>query len=458
MKNLKNILIKGLTFSMLVTGALMGFSQTASNPCPNKYGNDTALAKEKLSLFSQYYQSKDLVTAYQYWRYLFDNAPCIQKRVTFNGPRVAKTYLSHLRKTNDSMYKIRKAGIIDTILMVYPKRIELYGREGYVKGKWASDWAKLKPKERQQALLMFEESVAMEGNKTAYTVPMGYLKTAIKEHKKKKYTLDSLYLLYFQLMDITEYNLVNSKKAAKWKATEAFMNKVMKPYLNCEKVEEYFKPKVEAAPNDTALLKKVAGLLITVKCEKSIFFLGLAEKIYALDPTPESALTIAVGRHAHKEYKSAAEWYTKALGSAKDDSTKAKLHMKIAHIHSAYLNSISQAHKAATEALHLNSSLAGAYLIKSKYIGSLVGACSGDKIDGLSAYWAAADAAIKARTLGQAQGNEKIVKQANALITFYSGKFITKEDAFFKGFTQEAGSSFTVPCTHTVTTVRYRKK
>jgi hypothetical protein len=456
MHRLKNILIKGLTFSMLLGGSLAIQAQGA-DPCPNKYGSDTILTKEKLSLFNQYYQNKDYVKAYPYWKYLFDNAPCVQKRVTYNGPLIVKKYLSDLRKTNDSMYKLRKAGLVDTILMIYPKRIELYGQECYVKGKWASDWAKLKPKERQQALKMFEESVACEQNKTAYTVPMNYMKTAIKEHKKKAYSLDSLYQLYFQMMDITTYNIANTpKKKAKWESAEAFLNKVMKPYLNCEKVEEYFKPKIEANPNDTAMLKKVADLLVTAKCTRSVFFLGIAEKIYELDPSPAAAKTIAIGRHANQEYKAAAQWYEKALPGEVNDSSKAKVYMTIATLNDKRLNNLGAANKYAKEALKLNPNAAGAYIIKAKHIGSLASSCA-DNIKGASAYWAASDAAAKARDLAKAQGNEKLIKEANSLIGFYASKFITKEEAFFVGFTQAEGSSFTVQCTGSATIVRFKK-
>lgn len=457
MHRIKNILIKGLAFTM-IAGLSFSAQAQGADPCPFKYGSDTVKTKEQLSLFSQYYKEKNYVKAYGYWRYLFDNAPCVQKRITYNGPIIVKSVLSDLRKTNDSLYKLRKDGLIDTILMIYPKRIELYGQECYVKGKWASDWAKLKPKERQQALKMFEESVACEGNKTAYTVPMNFIKSAIKEHKKEQYSLDSLYQLYFQMMDITSYNLANSpRQKAKWEKTEAYLNKVMKPYLNCEKVEEYFKPKVDENPTDTAMLKKVASLLETAKCTKSLFFLSIAEKIYELDPSPEAAKTIAVGRHSNEEYKAAATWYEKAIEGAADDSTKAKLYMTIANLQDKRLNNLSAANQAANEALKLNPDLPAAYLIKSKFIGTLSGSCSSDKIDGASAFWAAADAAAKARAMASAAGNESLVESANKLIAFYSSKFIKKEDAFFKGFTNPEGSSFTVPCTGASTTVRYRK-
>ena len=429
----------------------MGYSQT--KPCPNKYGEDTARTKRDLTLFNKYYKSKDYIKAYPYWRYLFDNAPCVQKRITYNGPNVVKKVLRDLKKNDSAGYADRKDHLIDTILMIYPKRIEYYGQEGYVLGKWASDLGNLRPKQRQEALKMFERSIELTGNKASYTVPQNFIKTAVKEHVKKRYTLDSLYTLYFQMMDIVGYNLANdTKKHEKWEATEAYINKAMKPYLNCEKVEEYFKPLVEAAPNDTVLLKKVADLLINAKCERSLFFLSIAEKIYELDPSPAAAFTIAVGRHANKEYSDAVNWYSKSIDSAPDDTSKAKIYLTIANLYDKRLSNTSAANKAANKALELDPKLGAAYLIKAKYIGSLSGSCA-DGIQGKSAFWAASDAARKAKEI-----DPGVEKSANALINFYYSKFITKEDAFLLGFIQDEGTSFTVPCTGSSTIVRFRKK
>ena len=85
-----------------------------NNPeaCQNKWGSDSVTTAKKLSLFNQYYQEKKYVEAFPYWKYLFDNAPCIQKRITYSGPYIIKKVL------REEEYKPRFKGLVDTLLLV----------------------------------------------------------------------------------------------------------------------------------------------------------------------------------------------------------------------------------------------------------------------------------------------------------------------------------------------------
>ncbi len=101
--------------------------------CQNKWGSDSVTTAKKLSLFNQYYQEKKYVEAFPYWKYLFENAPCIQKRITYSGPYIIKKAL------REEEYKSRFKGLVDTLLLCHDKRIEFFGQEVYVLGKKADD-------------------------------------------------------------------------------------------------------------------------------------------------------------------------------------------------------------------------------------------------------------------------------------------------------------------------------
>ncbi len=80
-----------------------------NSPCENKWGVDSAETARKLSLFNQYYQEKNYIGSFPYWKYLFENAPCIQKRITFSGPYIIKQVI------RDEAYKPRFNGLVDTL-------------------------------------------------------------------------------------------------------------------------------------------------------------------------------------------------------------------------------------------------------------------------------------------------------------------------------------------------------
>lgn len=129
---------------------------------------------------------------------------------------------------------------------------------------------------------------------------------------------------------------------------------------------------------------------------------------------------------------------------------KAEVYFEVANIE--YNNgNCSGAKKYAESALAANPNHGSSHLIIAFCYASSTGSCTGDKIDGRSAYWAAVDRAYKAKSV-----DPSVTEKANEMINKYSAGFVTKADAFFKGFTYEEGASYTVPCLGVSTTVRYK--
>ena len=157
----KNIMKKYLLFMLMAFVGMTAFAQESdddddndneedavetSSPCDNKWGADSAETAKNLSLFNQYYQEKNYAASYPYWLYLFENAPCIQKRITYNGSTVIKAMLKDVKaKQGKDAYYARIKTVSDTLFMTHQKRIEFFGQEGYVKGKWANEIVKLTP-------------------------------------------------------------------------------------------------------------------------------------------------------------------------------------------------------------------------------------------------------------------------------------------------------------------------
>jgi hypothetical protein len=235
------------------------------SPCENKFGTDSVETQKSLSMFNQYYQEKEYLKAYDYWKYLFENAPCVQKRVTYAGPYIVKQKIREVvkerkpvakeelvklkelkaayvdgakaanaaagkpnydelkaayeeaKKTYDDykeeMLASREAhkkeldDLADIIYACHRKRIELHGQEGYVLGKLADDMSKLTPDRRGEALGIFWKSIQLQGNKTKYDVPKDFVYAAVKEYKDEKLSMDSLFLILDAVSPIIDANL-----------------------------------------------------------------------------------------------------------------------------------------------------------------------------------------------------------------------------------------------------------
>lgn len=431
---------------ILVAGSAM-----AQKDCGSSVGKDTVLIQKNEGMFNQYYKQKDYKSAYPYWKYLFINDPCRSKRITFNGAYIAKKHLKDLRSNDKAAYDTLKDGLIDTILLTYDLRIKHWGDEWKVLAKKAADMYKLKPSMRDSAMNLFALCLENLGNKTEYTTVKYHMQSAIKEHKKDRYTLDSLFQLYFQLQQVIDYNLENdAKKKAKWVGSDTTVTKMMRPYFTCEKIEEFFKPKTDANGQDVELLQKVTKLLDIAKCNKTDYALDIAIKSYELSPSGEGAISIAKSYLGKKENETAMSWYLKGVDGLTDSTQMAEVYSTLASL-SYKANKYSDAKKYANKVLGINPNNGSAHLIIAAVYVKSVGSCN-DLIDGKSVYWAAVDRAVKAKTV-----DPSVTEAANKQINTYSAYFVTQTDAFFKNFPVAEGGSYVVPCLGVSTIVRFNK-
>ncbi|MBI1306620.1 MAG: hypothetical protein GC181_08405 [Bacteroidetes bacterium] len=444
MNQLKSIL------SLLVIWVIAG-TASGQNNCAGKFGSDSVTEMKNISMFNQYLQARDYVNAYPYWEYLFRSIPCYSKHITYYGPTIVKYQMQYLRKNNPDLYEQRKEGLIDTVLLTYRMRIKFWGDYSNVIGTLAGDYANLKPAERKQALQLFDSCVMLNGNKVDDKIPYNYMDAAIDEYKKDRYSLDSLYILYFQLQEIVDYNLQNNTKNRNdWVQTDTILAKQMKRYLTCDKIIEYFKPKTDANPTPE-LLSKVSKLLTDAGCEKEEYFNEIAVKNYNLSPTPEAAIAIARSYHSKGNLSKAKEYYLKGVEGIADPMDKADTYFIIANFTFSD-GDCSGARKYAEKALEANPNHGKAHLIIAQCYANYLSSCDADNINGRSVFWVAVDRAVKAKSV-----DPSVADKANEMISKYSAQYPTTEEAFLKGFSNPEGSAYTVPCLGISTTVRYKK-
>lgn len=424
------------TIVTLLLGAITTFSYAQggeeNSPCDNKYGVDSVETIKNLSMFNQYYQAKEYVKAFPYWYYLYNNAPCLKKRITFSGPYLIK------KAIQDDMYKDRKDGLIDTVFLVYQTRIDFWGSEGAVKGEWANDLGKLRPARRDEAIALFFESMAMEGDKSTYKVPKNFVYAGIKQHKKGMLSLDSLLLIYDVVAPVIENNVAaGGKYLAKWEKTQGNVTKMMLPYLDCDKITALKQPQYKENMENVAFIKSTLNLLEKGDCEKSDFYFELSEQLYSLSPNASAALALAKASKGKEMYVKALDYYKKAA-SGLEGETLYSTYIQIASL-SIHRKKYSEGRTFARKALEINPHSGDAYILIGDAYAASVNACSGSKIKGREVYWVAVDKYAKAKSVDPSV-EEKAIKRINK----YSAYFPGKQDAFFAGLTD--GQSYTVGC------------
>lgn len=452
--------------------------------CENKWGSDSVETAKQLSLFNQYYQEKKYLEAYPYWKYLFDNAPCIQKRVTYAGPFIVKKKIREIHAARKPIYAAEKEklkelkaktepGSIDAykaykeevraniaahnatleeyaniVFDVYKTRIELFGKEGYVKGKWANEIVKLTPSNRAEGLAMFEESIALEGENTTAKVPKDFIYGGVKEYKSKKLSMDSLFRILDIVTPIIDANIAkytapglsakDSAKGVKWMETQDAVIGMMKPYLDCDKLQELKEPYFEDNKANTTWLKATIKLLDRGGCESKEFYLKVSEALFQLEPGSDAALSLAKAFNKQGNADKAISYYTKAADLAPSDEAKFDIWIKLAKT-AKNNKEYSKVREYARKALAINPNSGEAYiLIGDAYAASASSCGSGDLGRG-GVYLVAVDKYAKAKSV-----DASVAEDAQAKINKYSAYFPDKESAFFKGI--NAGDAYRVGC------------
>ena len=477
--------------------ALVSFGAYAQDsPCDNKWGTDSVETKKQVSMFGQYFQEKKYLESYPYWNYLFENAPCVMKNVTVNGPIIVKQQINAVRKDRKAAYASRKEqytaekekkeelkaagvqadydahkevmkatstankakldsfstvldGLCQKVFDSYAKRIELHGQEGFVKGKWANDIVKLTPDNLHEGLAMFSESMKLEGNKTTYKVPSNYIYAGVvKGYKKDKLSLDSLFLMFDEVTPIIEANIAkytapgvsakDSAKGLKWLTTQEKVINFMKPYLSCDKLTELKQPSFAEKGTDASWLKATISLLDRGGCESKPFYLQCSEALFSLEPSSDAALSLAKAFGKQGQSDKAASYYNKAADLATSDEAKYDIYIKLAKT-AKNNKEYSTVRDYARKALGINPNSGEAYiLIGDAYAASATSCGTGDLGRG-GVYLVAVDKYAKAKSV-----DPSVAEDAQSKINKYAAYFPNKEQAFFKGI--NAGASYRVGC------------
>ncbi len=475
-----------LALVALVSGNAM--AQKNGNPeapeCQNKWGADSVETAKQLSLFNQYYQEKKYAEAYPYWKYLFENAACIQKRITYAGPYIVKKKLREEVAARKPIYAAEKAkkaelkaatepgsieaykaykkemaitraahqlkidGYAEEVFSAHRKRIVFWGDEANVLGKLADDMAKLTPSRRLEAIGIFDKSMDMAGDKTKYDVPMDYIYAGVKVYKKKEMSMDSLFLMLDKVSPIIDANITaytasgisvkDSLIGVKWVKTQNAIIGMMKPYLNCDKLEELKKPYFADKKSDVNWLKSTVKLLARGGCESKAFYLECSEALFALEPSSDAALGLAKGFGKQGDNDKAISYYTKAADLAPNDDAKYDIWIKLAKT-AKNSKQYSAVRDYARKAIAINPNSGEAYILIGDAYAASAGSCGSGELGRGGVYLVAVDKYARAKSI-----DPSVAEAAQAKINKYSAYFPGKEDAFFKGVNN--GDSYRVGC------------
>ena len=200
---------KSIVLVSFFIGAMFFNIAQGQQSTESKYGTDSVSCVMNNSLYYEFYKQwkqsnykneawKDAVTP---WRWVFVNCPKSTINIYLHGEKL----MDEIIKTETN--KERKEKYIDTLMMVYDKRIQYFNKEGYVLGKKGADLYKLRPSAYEEAYEILKKSVDLEGNKSNGPSLIYYFRSAEKLVKAEKAEKLILVDIYDQTSEIIEFNI-----------------------------------------------------------------------------------------------------------------------------------------------------------------------------------------------------------------------------------------------------------
>ncbi len=399
-----------------------------------------------LSGYREFFKIKLYEVAREPWSKAFDNCPGSSERMYVDGVTLYRSFIEEAPEG-----PVRE-GLVDTLLLIYDRRMENFGNEGNVLGRQGKDLLAYRNSDIEQvqnAYEMLEKSIEIEGNKSQESVMLLFLRAGIALNKEDKIEDNQVignYIMLSGMLDQLE------KKSSRWKRTRAKLDEIMLPedILSCEALDRFYGTQFEQNKNDKNYLEKAIALYKASACNRSDIYVAAAENLYSIEPGPESAHNLGILFITRNDNEKAAEYLYEAVqGENTDTETRAQWYYELALV-SLAIENYCEAIEFAREAIKLKEDFSTAFiLLGDAFIASQNNL--GDEFQQRTAYWAAADKYRKAALVNPSLEEETRQKLNNSF-----AQFPNSEDVFFRDL-KEGDTYLVGRCINETTTVQARK-
>ena len=377
--------------------------------------------------------NKDYNAAAHYLKELLDKCPKASENTFVRGTTLYKNKINRAKSLDEkNMY-------IDSLMLIYDLRNEYFGDHpkrgtAYILDRKAREYLIYKPADRKGIREAFRAALEAGGESTDPETVVAYFSNLCDDYKNTDEVMpDEIIAEYDRLTPFFEKN----PEAAEYKSQfDAAFG--LSGAASCENLEKLFRSKLEANPDDEALLAQAVGLMSRAKCDGDYYF-SIAEKYYQVKPSSETAMFLAQAFQNKKDFTKAKTYLNEALEVEKDPAERQKLLVRIALV-GLVSNDIPGAAAAARQARDLNPEDGVPYFVLAQCYASSAAACGG--FTGQATYWAAYDTMAKAVEL--LPSDSEYLEHAKTSMSAFRSRFPSSEECFFNEL--QEGARYTVNC------------
>ena len=342
-------------------------------------------------------------------------------------------------KINRAKSLAEKNAYVDSLMLMYDLRAKYFGdnpKQGtaYILDRKAREYVIYRPADRAGIRKFFREAIEAGGENVDPETVALYFGNLCEDYKTTDEVMpDEVISEYDRLSPIFENNPDAIESKNQFDAAFGLSGAA-----NCENLEKLFSSKLEANPEDEAVLAQAVSLMSRANCDGEFFF-TTAEKYYTVHPTSETALSLAQVFQNKGEYDKAIKYLNEALATETDNAEREKLLVRISLV-DMVPNNFSGAAAAARQVRELNPENGLAYFVLAQCYAASAASCGG--FAGQAAFWAAYDTMAKAIEL--LPSDSEYLEHAKTSLSAFRSRFPSSEECFFNEL--QEGARYTVNC------------
>ncbi len=407
-----------------------------------RYGEDSVRCVRNWSLYAEYYRQRNYEMAFEPWKYMFNDCPKASINIYIHGANIIKYFY------NNETDPDRRDAWVDTLMIVYDRRIEMFGEEGRVLGRKAADLYQLRPSAVQKQYEMTERSIELEGMSAAADVLLINFQSVVRLADATLLEPGAIIEAFDRATDIIEYNLEHNPEGARfYNPAKDNIRSMFEPYATCENLAQIFEPRLDAAPDDIELLERITEMLENAGCTNDDLFFRATLKLHEIQPNAESAFLMGRLENNRENFSAAIKYYQQAAnlfteeGVARNRDRIFRSYWLMAELSFRQLRQLPQARTYARKAHETIPDDGRPLLLIGEMYAASAGECGDDEVTKKAAYWTAVDKFIEAENVA---AEEAVKERASQLIDHYRLYFPNNEEIFFHGYSE--GETIRVEC------------
>lgn len=445
--------MKKITKVLLVLFLASGVTSFAQD----KYGSDKETCIKNLNFFRDNVKKKDYDTAYEQWKWVFENCPKSSISIYSRGIKIA----NHRYNNAAAGAKEAESALIDKI---YTARLQHFPKN---LGKVYSDWATsllLRKKSDQEVFEKLEAGFKADPAGMSVKNLAKYFE-AVKD-KYKDTDVQKVFDTYDDVVEgvslkinklTRESDKIQAKDStgATWTSkekrkiknnginlkalgqVEGILDKILGEVATCEKLIPLLNKNFEANKNDAKWLRRSASRLNNKECTEDPIFAKLVEAYAAAEPSSDAYVLVARVMDKKGEKSKANEYRKKAIDLETDPYKKADMLYKIGRTYSR--TSPQTAVSYARKALKHQPSMGRAYLLIASAYARSANRCGTDEFTKKMVFVAAANKALMAKKV-----DPSLSSTANRAYKSYMGNAPSKKLVFSLGL--KSGATHRIGC------------